>query len=288
MQYKILNDGNKMPMLGFGVFQIEPNLTQKCVEDAISVGYRSIDTAQAYFNEEQTGAALRTAIEGGVKREELFVTTKIWINNMDSETKALKSIETSLKKLGLDYLDMLLIHQPYNDIYGTWRVMKRLKDEGVLKSIGVSNFYADKVADLCENTGVVPAINQLECHPFYQREALKKVLDSYGVAFWSWASFAEGKNDIFKNQILQSIGDKYGKSVAQVVLRWLIQRDILVIPKSVNVERMRENFDVFDFTLSDDDMKLISTLDTGKTLFFDHTDSERAKWIINVWKDKFK
>ncbi|WP_265575154.1 aldo/keto reductase [Campylobacter californiensis] len=193
MQYKILNDGNKMPMLGFGVFQIEPNLTQKCVEDAIAVGYRSIDTAQAYFNEEQTGAALRTAIEGGVKREELFVTTKIWINNMDSETKALKSIETSLKKLGLDYLDMLLIHQPYNDIYGTWRVMKRLKDEGVLKSIGVSNFYADKVADLCENTGVVPAINQLECHPFYQREALKKALDSYGVAFWSWASFAEGK-----------------------------------------------------------------------------------------------
>ena len=190
-----------------------------------------------------------------------------------------------MKKLGLDYLDLYLIHQPYGDIYGSWRAMKRLRDEGLVRSIGVSNFYADRIVDLCEHSGVIPAVNQLECHPFYQREALKRVLDGYGIAFESWASFAEGKNDIFKNAVLSGIGEKYGKSSAQVILRWLIQRGIIVIPKSVKIERMKQNFDIFDFALAPDDMAAIAALDTDKTLFFDHRDAERVKWLVNWMKD---
>ncbi|MBS6153607.1 MAG: aldo/keto reductase [Campylobacter gracilis] len=282
MQYLTLNDGNKIPILGFGVFQVDPKETQRCVEDAISVGYRSIDTAKAYFNEESVGAAIKTALAGGLKREELFITTKLWINDAGEE-RALKAFDASMKKLGLDYLDLYLIHQPYGDIYGSWRAMKRLRDEGRIRSIGVSNFYADRIVDLCENSGVIPAVNQLECHPFYQREALKRTLEDYGIAFESWASFAEGKNDIFKNAVLSSIGEKYGKSSAQVILRWLIQRGIIVIPKSVKIERMRQNFDIFDFALAPEDMAAIAALDTGKTLFFDHDDPERVKWIIHAF-----
>ena len=284
MQFLILNDGNKMPILGFGVFQVDPKETQRCVEDAISVGYRSIDTAQAYQNEESVGAAIKTALVGGLKREELFITTKLWINDA-GEKQALKAFDASMKKLGLDYLDLYLIHQPYGDIYGSWRAMKRLRDEGRIRSIGVSNFYADRIVDLCENSGVIPAVNQLECHPFYQREALKRVLDGYGIAFESWASFAEGKNDIFKNAVLSSIGEKYGKSSAQVILRWLIQRGIVVIPKSVKIERMKQNFDVFDFALAPDDMAAIAALDTDKTLFSEHRDDSMVKRIINWMKD---
>ena len=283
MEYKILNDGNKMPILGYGVYQVESAEAQRCVEDAISVGYRLIDTAQSYRNEEGVGAAVKTAIAGGVKREELFITTKLWVSDV-SEDRALKAFDASMKKLGLDYLDLYLIHQPYSDTYGAWRAMSRLKKEGRIRSIGVSNFYADRIVDLCENSGVIPAVNQLECHPFYQREALKRVLDGYGIAFESWASFAEGKNDIFKNAVLSGIGEKYGKSSAQVILRWLIQRGIAVIPKSVKIERMRQNFDVFDFALSPDDMAAIATLDTDKTLFFDHTDESKVKWLINWMK----
>ena len=282
MEFVSLNDGNKMPILGFGVFQVDPKETQRCVEDAISVGYRSIDTAKAYFNEESVGAAIKTALAGGLKREELFITTKLWINDAGEE-RALKAFDASMKKLGLDYLDLYLIHQPYSDIYGAWRAMSRLKKEGRIRSIGVSNFYADRIVDLCENSGVIPAVNQLECHPFYQREALKRTLDGYGIAFESWASFAEGKNDIFKNAVLSSIGEKYGKSSAQVILRWLIQRGIIVIPKSVKIERMKQNFDVFDFALAPDDMAAIAALDTDKTLFFDHRDTERVKWIIHAF-----
>ena len=284
MEFVSLNDGNKMPVLGFGVFQVDPKETQRCVEDAISVGYRSIDTAKAYFNEESVGAAIKTALTGGLKREELFITTKLWISDA-SEERALKAFDTSMKKLGLDYLDLYLIHQPYGDIYGSWRAMKRLRDEGRIRSIGVSNFYADRIVDLCENSGVIPAVNQLECHPFFQREALKCVLDGYGIAFESWASFAEGKNNIFKNAVLSGIGEKYGKSSAQVILRWLIQRGIVVIPKSVKIERMRQNFDIFDFTLAPDDMAAIAALDTDKTLFFDHRDDDRVKWLVNWMKD---
>ena len=282
MEFVTLNDGNKMPVLGFGVFQVDPKETQRCVEDAISVGYRSIDTAKAYFNEESVGAAIKTALAGGLKREELFITTKLWINDA-GEKQALKAFDASMKKLGLDYLDLYLIHQPYGDIYGSWRAMKRLKEQGRIRSIGVSNFYADRIVDLCENSGVIPAVNQLECHPFYQREVLKRTLDGYGIAFESWASFVEGKNDIFKNAVLMGIGEKYGKSAAQVILRWLIQRGIIVIPKSVKIERMRQNFDIFDFALAPDDMAAIAALDTGKTLFFDHRDAERVKWIIHAF-----
>mgnify|MGYP000997508727 FL=1 len=282
MEFVTLNDGNKMPILGFGVFQVDPKETQRCVEDAISVGYRSIDTAKAYFNEESVGAAIKTTLAGGLKREELFITTKLWISDAGEE-RALKAFDASMKKLGLDYLDLYLIHQPYGDIYGAWRAMSRIKKEGRIRSIGVSNFYADRVVDLCENSGVIPAVNQLECHPFYQRETLKRTLDGYGIVFESWASFAEGKNDIFKNAVLSSIGEKYGKSSAQVILRWLIQRGIIVIPKSVKIERMRQNFDIFDFTLAPDDMAAIAALDTGKTLFFDHRDAERVKWIIHAF-----
>lgn len=284
MEYKILNDGNKMPMAGFGVFQIDPKETQRCVEDAIGVGYRLIDTAQAYRNEEGVGAAVKTAMAGGVKREELFITTKLWVSDV-SEDRALKAFDASMKKLGLDYLDLYLIHQPYSDTYGAWRAMSRLKKEGRIRSIGVSNFYADRIVDLCENSGVIPAVNQLECHPFYQREALKRVLDGYGIAFESWASFAEGKNDIFKNAVLSGIGEKYGKSAAQVILRWLIQRGIAVIPKSVKIERMRQNFDIFDFALAPDDMAAIAALDTDRTLFFDHRDDDKVKWLINWAKE---
>ena len=282
MEFVTLNDGNKMPVLGFGVFQVDPKETQRCVEDAISVGYRSIDTAQAYQNEESVGAAIKTALVGGLKREELFITTKLWISDTGEE-RALKAFDASMKKLGLDYLDLYLIHQPYGDIYGSWRAMKRLKEQGRIRSIGVSNFYADRVVDLCENSGVIPAVNQLECHPFYQREALKHTLEDYGIAFESWASFAEGKNDIFKNAVLSGIGEKYGKGSAQVILRWLIQRGIVVIPKSEKIERMRQNFDIFDFALAPDDMADIAALDTGKTLFFDHADPERVKWIIHAF-----
>ena len=284
MEYKILNDGNKMPMAGFGVFQIDPKETQRCVEDAISVGYRSIDTAQAYFNEDSVGAAIKTALAGGIKREELFITTKLWVSDV-SEDRALKAFDASMKKLGLDYLDLYLIHQPYGDIYGSWRAMSRLKKEGRIRSIGVSNFYADRIVDLCENSGVIPAVNQLECHPFYQREALKRVLDGYGIAFESWASFAEGKNDIFKNAVLSGIGEKYGKSSAQVILRWLIQRGIVVIPKSVKIERMKQNFDIFDFALLPEDMAAIAALDADRTLFFDHRDDGKVKCLINWAKE---
>ena len=282
MEFVSLNDGNKMPVLGFGVFQVDPKETQRCVEDAISVGYRSIDTAKAYFNEESVGAAIKTALAGGLKREELFITTKLWISDAGEE-RALKAFDASMKKLGLDYLDLYLIHQPYGDIYGSWRAMSRLKKEGRIRSIGVSNFYADRIVDLYENSGVIPAVNQLECHPFYQREALKRTLEDYGIAFESWASFAEGKNDIFKNAVLSGIGEKYGKSSAQVILRWLIQRGIIAIPKSVKIERMRQNFDIFDFALAPDDMAAIAALDTDKTLFFDHADPERVKWIIHAF-----
>ena len=284
MEYKILNDGNKMPILGYGVYQVEPAEAQRCVEDAIGVGYRLIDTAQSYHNEEGVGAAVKAAIAGGVKREELFITTKLWVSDV-SEDRALKAFDVSMKKLGLDYLDLYLIHQPYSDTYGAWRAMNRLKKEGRIRSIGVSNFYADRIVDLCENSGVIPAVNQLECHPFYQREALKRVLDGYGITFESWASFAEGKNDIFKNAVLSGIGEKYGKSAAQVILRWLIQRGIAVIPKSVKIERMRQNFDIFDFALAPDDMAAIAALDTGKTLFSDHRDDSMVKRIINWMKD---
>lgn len=283
MQTITLNNGIKMPILGYGVFQIPNNEVQRCVEDAIEVGYRSIDTAQAYFNEEGVGAAVSNALKGGVKREELFITTKLWISDV-SEDKALKAFEVSAKKLELEYLDLYLIHQPYNDTYGAWRAMSKLYKEGRIKAIGVSNFYPYRILDFCLYNEVKPAINQIECHPFNAQFEAQKNLESLGVAMQSWASFAEGKNDIFNNAILKQIATKHNKSVAQVILRWLIQRNIVIIPKTTNKERMKENISVFDFSLDSTDMETIAGLDSKSTLFINHEDLDRIKWISS-WQD---
>ena len=281
MQYLTLNDGNKMPILGYGVYQVEPAEAQRCVEDAISVGYRLIDTAQAYQNEEGVGAAVKTALSGGVKREELFITTKLWISDAGEE-KALKAFDASMKKLGLDYLDLYLIHQPYGDIYGSWRAMKRLKEEGRVRSIGVSNFNPGQIMDFAINNEIKPAINQIECNPFYQQLAAQANLKELGIAMQSWAPFGEGRKDMFGNAVLKTIAQKQGRSVAQVILRWLVQRGIVVIPKSVSKERMAENFNIFDFSLSEADMQTIAGLDDGTSLFFDHGDPQIVKMLNNL------
>lgn len=280
MQFITLNNGVKMPLLGYGTYQIPNNEAQRCVEDALSVGYRLIDTAQAYFNEEGIGAALKTAMLGGIKRDELFIETKLWISHAN-EKDALMAFEASLKKLGLDYIDLYIIHQPYNDTYGAWRTMCKLYKEGKIRAIGVSNFYADKITDFCLFNDIKPAVNQIEMHPFFQRVAEQKINNDLGVAVQSWASFAEGKNNIFNNEVLKNIGAKYGKTPAQVILRWLIERNVIVIPKSTRKARMEENFNVFDFELSADDKAKIATLDTNKTQFFNHRDPERIKWLAN-------
>lgn len=280
MQNVKLNNGVEMPILGLGVYQIpEFNECKKTVLDAIEVGYRSIDTAQAYQNEEAVGEAIK---ESGVKREELFITTKLWLSDAGYE-KAKKAFEVSLNKLQLDYLDLYLIHQPFGDVYGSWRAMEELYKEGKIRAIGVSNFYPDRVMDLILNNEIAPAVNQIETHPFYQRVDDQQFLAENGVQIESWASFAEGRNHLFTNELLASIGNKYNKSVAQVVLRWLIQRNVVVIPKSVRKERLIENINVFDFELSAEDMSVIQTIDTRKSLFFSHRDPEIVK-MINSWK----
>ena len=281
MKYITLNNGIKMPILGYGVFQIDDQKEcERCVLDAISVGYRSIDTAQAYGNEEAVGRAVKKC---GVPREELFITTKVWISNAGYEN-AKKSIEESLKKLQLDYLDLLLIHQPFSDYYGTYRAMEDLYKEGKIKAIGVSNFYPDRLIDLIQFNTVVPAINQVETHPFNQQVKAKKIMKKYGVQIEAWAPFAEGKNNMFTNVTLQSVGDKYNKSIAQVVLRYQIQRNVVVIPKSVSKERMIQNLDVFDFELSKDDMDMIAKLDKGESAFFSHYDPETVEYLTGLGK----
>lgn len=276
-----LNNGVEMPILGFGVYQVEPSETENVVFDALQVGYRSIDTAAAYMNEEAVGHAIKRS---GIPREELFITTKLWIQDAGYDN-AKKAFEVSLKKLQLDYLDLYLIHQPFGDYYGSWRAMEELYKEGRIRAIGVSNFYPDRLLDLIQHNEIVPAVNQIETHPFNQQISTGQFLKENGVQIESWGPFAEGKNDMFNNNVLKSIGDKYGKSVAQVILRWLIQRDVVVIPKSVRKERMIENFDVFDFELSADDMTAIQTLDMGQSAFFDHRDIEMVKWLGNYTFD---
>ncbi len=280
MLYTTLNNGVKMPMLGYGTYQIPNNEAQKCVEDALGVGYRLIDTAQAYANEDGIGAALKTAMKGGLKRSELFIETKLWISHTN-EKDAFKAFEASCKKLGVDYVDLYLIHQPYNDSYGAWRAMSKLLKEGKIRAIGVSNFYPDKLTDFCLFNGVTPAVNQIELHPHFQKVAEQKLNNDLGVAVQSWASFAEGQNGMFDNATLKKIGEKYGKTPAQVILRWLIERNVLVIPKTTRKARMQENFAVFDFALSADDKKQIAKLDTNKTLFLDHRDPQRIQWLAN-------
>lgn len=276
-----LNNGIEMPILGLGVYQIpDYGECKKTVLDAIEVGYRSIDTASAYQNEEAVGAAIK---ESGVDRKELFITTKLWIADAGYE-KTKKAFELSLKKLQLDYLDLYLIHQPYGDVHGSWRAMEELYKEGKIKAIGVSNFHPDRVMDIIVNNEIVPAINQIETHPFYQRTEDQQILKENGVQIESWASFAEGRNDLFTNELLSSIGKKHNKSVAQVVLRWLIQRGVVVIPKSVRKERMMENINVFDFVLSTEDMAVFKTLDTNGSLFFSHRDPAIIKWFSTMIK----
>ena len=276
MKYVTLNNGLKMPILGFGVFQVaEGQDTEEAVLAAINVGYRLIDTAQVYGNEEAVGRAIKRS---GVPREELFITTKLWISSSGYE-EAKKAFQVSLEKLGLDYIDLYLIHQPFNDIYGSWRAMTELYKEGKIKSIGVSNFYPDRLVDFILNNEIVPAVNQVETHPFNQQIDNQKFLINNGIQIQSWGPFAEGRNNLFSNELLKSIGNKYNKSIAQVVLRWLTQRGVLVIPKSVRKERMIENLNILDFELSAEDMISIQSLDTKTSLFFDHRDPEMVKGL---------
>jgi 2,5-diketo-D-gluconate reductase A len=271
MEYITLNNGVKMPVLGYGVYQIEDlRECERCVLDAIEVGYRSIDTAQTYGNEEAVGRAIKKC---NVPREELFITTKVWISNAGYE-KAKTSIEKSLKKLQLEYLDLVLIHQPFNDYYGTYKAMEEMYKSGKIRAIGVSNFYPDRLIDLIKFNEIVPAINQVETHPFNQQIKAKEIMDKYGVQIESWAPFAEGKNNIFTNKILKKVGDRYNKSTAQVALRYLIQRGVIVIPKSVHKERMVQNFNIFDFKLDKDDMNKIAKLDKSESAFFSHRDPD--------------
>jgi len=276
MEKVVLNNGVEMPILGFGVYQVtDPNECETSVFEAINAGYRLIDTAQAYGNEEAVGKAIK---KSGVARDELFITTKLWLSDVIYE-KAKKAFEKSLKNLGLDYLDLYLIHQPYGDVHGAWRAMEELYKEGKIRAIGISNFQPDRVMDMIMFNEVVPAVNQIETHPFNQHIETQKFLIENKVQIESWGPFAEGRNDIFKNELLASIGKKYNKSIAQVILRWLTQRGIVVIPKSVRKERIVENFNVFDFELAAEDIEAIATLDTGKSLFFDHRDPAIVKWI---------
>lgn len=280
MQTVTLNNGVKIPILGFGVYQIpDAEECEYAVYEALSAGYRLIDTAAGYLNEEAVGRAIKRS---GVPREELFITTKIWVQDAGYESAKL-AFEKSLKKLQLDYLDLYLIHQPFGDYYGTWRAMEELYREGIIKAIGVSNFMPDRLMDLIVHNEIVPAVNQIETHPFYQQTESAAFLKEQGVQHQSWAPFAEGRNNMFGNEVLISIAEKHNKSVAQVVLRWLVQREIVVIPKSVSKERIVENFNIFDFTLSADDLGQISTLDTRESLFLSYQDPGVAKMMGN-WR----
>ena len=265
-----LNNGVEMPILGFGVYQIPPEDTERCVAEALEVGYRHIDTAAAYANERAVGRAVAAS---GLPRDELFLTTKLWIHN-SGEDGTRRQLEKSLERLGVEQIDLYLIHQPFGDVYSSWRAMQRALDEGLVRSIGVSNFHPDRLVDLIENNEVAPAVNQIETHPFFQRDHDQQVMRDVGVQIESWGPFAEGKQGLFTNEVLEGIGAAHDRSVAQVVLRWLIQRDVVVIPKSVRKERMAENFDVFGFELSGEEMARIAELDTGHTYFIDHRDAE--------------
>ncbi|MCY0954436.1 aldo/keto reductase [Streptomyces sp. H27-S2] len=268
MRTVTLNNGVEMPVLGFGVYQIQAEQTERAVSDALAAGYRSLDTAAAYGNEEAVGRAIRSS---GIPRQDLFVTTKLWVSDA-GEDKAKRAFDTSLRKLGLDHLDLYLIHQPYGDVYGSWRAMEALHHQGLVRAIGVSNFHGDRLVDLIDHNEITPAVNQVETHPFHQRTTDQELMRERGVQIESWGPFAEGRNDLFTHPELSGIAAAHGKSVAQVVLRWLVQRDVVVIPKSVRAERMAENLDVFDFELAAGEMAAIAALDTGQSLFFDHRD----------------
>lgn len=279
MQTVTLNNGVEMPIIGFGVYQVEDaDVCEQAVFDAIMAGYRMIDTAAAYQNEEAVGKAIK---HSGVPREEIFLTTKLWIQDAGYESTK-KAFEKSMDRLQVDYIDLYLIHQPFGDVYGSWRAMEELYREEKIKAIGVSNFYMDRLVDLIAHNEIVPAVNQVETHPFNQQVESAQLMKENNVQIESWAPFAEGKNNIFQNETLTSIGEKYNKSVAQVILRWLTQRGVIVIPKSVHKERIIENFNIFNFELSQQDMEHITELDTKESLFFSHRDPEMVKGLGSV------
>ena len=281
-QTATLNNGVRMPMLGYGVYQVSNAECERCVLDAISVGYRAIDTAQSYGNEEAVGSAVQRC---GVPRDELFLATKVWISNAGYEA-AKDSIDRSLQKLKTDYIDLLLIHQPFGDYYGTYRAMEEAYKAGKLRAIGVSNFYPDRLIDLCQFVEVTPAVNQVETHVFQQQKTAHEYMEKYGVQHESWGPFAEGRKDFFSNPVLTEIGRKYGKSSAQTALRFLLQSNVVVIPKSTHKERMAQNIDVFDFTLSEADMEAIRKLDEGESLFFSHYDPATVEMLTNMGKTR--
>lgn len=284
MEYVTLNNGIKMPILGYGVYQISQNECENCVLEALDVGYRSIDTAQSYFNEEQVGNAIK---KSSVPREDIFLTTKVWIENYGYDA-AKKSILTSMEKLQTDYLDLCLLHQPFNDVYGAYKAMEELYSCGKIRAIGISNFYVDRMIDIASFANVKPAINQIEIHPLHQQNEQLKWAQKYNITPEAWAPFGEGRGNMFSSPVFINIGEKYGKTAAQVILRWHIQRGVVVIPKSTHKERMRENFDIFDFTLSNEDMNIISSLDTAKSAFFSHTDPNMVEWFVKMVDERKK
>lgn len=283
MEYVKLNNGIEMPLISFGVYQIPKEDTKRCVLDAIKSGYRGIDTAQSYFNESEVGDAI---VECGVPREELFITTKVWIDHYGyEECKA--SVEESLRKLKTDYLDLCLLHQPFSDYYGAYRALEELYAEGKIKAIRVSNFYPDRLTDICMfDRKVIPAVNQVEVNPFNAQWCAQENMEKHGVKMEAWAPFGEGRNNLFTNETLVSIGKKYNKSSAQVMLRWLVQRGVIVACKSTHIERMQENINVFDFELTEEDMNSIKTLDTSNSLFFSHNDPNMVEWFDKIVKER--
>lgn len=274
-----LNNGIEMPQIGYGVYQVSPDECERCVSDALKTGYRMIDTAQAYHNEEGVGRAVKNS---GINRSDIFIVSKVWISNYGYE-KAKASIDDSLRKLQTDYIDLMLLHQPFCDRYGAYRALEDAYREGKLRAIGVSNFYPDHFIDLASNVDIVPAVNQVETHVFNQQTETQKIMEEFGTHIMSWGPLAEGRNNLFSNETLTKTGNRHGKSVAQIALRWLIQRGVIIIPKSVHIERMKQNLDIFNFELTDEEMAEIATLDTGKSLFFDHHDAETTKLFMS-WR----
>ncbi len=284
MQYVTLSNGVKMPRLGYGVYQVSKDECERCVLDALKVGYRHIDTAQSYFNEEEVGSAIE---KSGIPREEIFLTTKVWIEHYGyEETK--KSILVSMKKLKTDYIDLVLLHQPFADYYAAWRALEDLYTQGKIRAIGISNFYPDRMIDICSFSRIKPMVNQVETHPFNQQIEAQKWMKKYGVQIEAWAPLAECRNGLLENSVLADISKKYGKTVAQVILRWELQRGIVIIPKSTHIERMKENFNIFDFTLSDDDMKEIEKLDTKTSVFFSHYEPSMVEWFVKMVEERKK
>ena len=273
-----------MPILGYGVYQIPQDICERCVLDALQVGYRSLDTAQSYFNEEQVGSAIE---KSGIPREEIFLTTKVWIEHYGYE-QAKASVLESMEKLRTDYLDLVLLHQPFADYYGAYRALEDLYEAGKLRAIGISNFYPDRMVDIASFARIRPMVNQVEVHPLHQQDEAKQWLDKYGIQMEAWAPFGEGRGGLFTNPVLTQIGAKYGKTAAQVILRWHIQRGIAVIPKSTHVERMRENLDVFDFTLTPEDMAAVAALDERQSAFFSHQDPTMVEWFVRMVEERKK